>query len=185
MIASTKVTENAEKRWNLIVERFRAACILHRQHKPEESRRIVKEELPQLIKEWIRLLPVALKEDAKADLRDMFTKEQAIVDQGLKLQTIFKETLVNRIIPQVEEQVEAKYRELYQRRQSLQNRSREISTLKSWGKPEASNEPQPLGMQPVETEPKLPSEAITESIPSLDEIVTTLKQNHLDSILTD
>ena len=48
MIASMKVTEKAQERWDAIVDRFRAACILHRNGQEWESRRIVKEELPGL-----------------------------------------------------------------------------------------------------------------------------------------
>jgi hypothetical protein len=113
MIASSKVTEKAENRWTLIVKRFRSACVLYREGCNIASRRIIGDELPELIRAWIKLLPAALKEDAKADLRDMFTREQSIVDQGLKIQGIFKETLMKNVIPQVEEQVAAKYRTLY------------------------------------------------------------------------
>ena len=72
MIASSKVTEQAESRWTLIVERFRAACILHRENRDAESRQIIKGELPVLIKSWIKLLPTSLKEDAKALLSPFF-----------------------------------------------------------------------------------------------------------------
>jgi hypothetical protein len=58
-----------------------------------------------MIKSWMQMLPSGLKEDAKADLRDMFTREQSIVDQGHKLQRLFKETIVKRIIPQVEARI--------------------------------------------------------------------------------
>ena len=67
MIASTKVTEQAESRWAKIVERFRAACVLYKEGDEGESRRIIKEELPGLIRSWIKLLPSSLKSDAKAD----------------------------------------------------------------------------------------------------------------------
>ncbi|MCH6257510.1 hypothetical protein MLD52_13195 [Puniceicoccaceae bacterium K14] len=113
MIASNKVTDRAEKRWNLIVERFRTACIYHKKNRVNDSKRIIKEELPSLIKAWIQILPTALREDAKADLRDMFEREQAIVDQSVRLQKMLKETLVKQIIPQVEAKVAAKYRSLY------------------------------------------------------------------------
>mgnify|MGYP001173523818 FL=1 len=122
MIASTKVTEQAENRWAKIVERFRAACVLYKEGDESESRRIIKEELPALIRSWIKLLPSSLKNDAKADLRDMFNREQSIVDQGIRLRNVYRDTLIRQIIPQVEEQVAAKYREIYsneQRRQIL------------------------------------------------------------------
>ena len=122
MIASTKVTEQAESRWAKIVERFRAACVLYKEGDEGESRRIIKEELPGLIRSWIKLLPSSLKSDAKADLKDMFNREQSIVDQGMRLRNAYRDTLVKRIIPRVEEQVAAKYREIYlkeQRRQIL------------------------------------------------------------------
>ncbi len=108
MIASTKVTEQAENRWAKIVERFRAACVLYKEGDESESRRIIKEELPALIRSWIKLLPSSLKNDAKADLRDMFNREQSIVDQGIRLRNVYRDTLVRQIIPQVEEQVAAK-----------------------------------------------------------------------------
>ena len=57
MIASTKVTEQAESRWAKIVERFRAACVLYKEGDEGESRRIIKEELPGLIRSWTKLLP--------------------------------------------------------------------------------------------------------------------------------
>jgi len=113
MIASSKVTDKAQNRWNLIVGRFRDACVLHKQGQEAESRRIIKQELPVLIKNWIQLLPVSLRDDAKADLRDMFEREQALVDQGAKLQKVFKETLINKIIPQLEAKIAAKYRAMY------------------------------------------------------------------------
>lgn len=113
MIASSKVTDRAEKRWNLIVDRFRTACIYHKKNKTHDSKAIIKEELPSLIKAWIQILPTSLREDAKADLRDMFEREQAIVDQSCRLQKMLKETLVKQIIPQVEAKIAAKYRALY------------------------------------------------------------------------
>ena len=122
MIASTKVTEQAESRWVKVVERFRAACVLYKEGDEGESRRIIKEELPGLIRSWIKLLPSSLKNDAKADLKDMFNREQSIVDQGMRLRNAYRETLVKRIIPRVEEQIAAKYREIYlkeQRRQMI------------------------------------------------------------------
>lgn len=122
MIASTKVTEQAESRWVKVVERFRAACVLYKEGDEGESRRIIKEELPGLIRSWIKLLPSSLKSDAKADLKDMFNREQSIVDQGMRLRNAYRETLVKRIIPRVEEQIAAKYREIYlkeQRRQMI------------------------------------------------------------------
>lgn len=140
MIASNKVTDRAEKRWNLIVARFRTACIYHKKNQTHDSRRIIKEELPSLIKAWIQILPTSLREDAKADLRDMFEREQAIVDQSVRLQKMLKETLVKQIIPQVEAKIAAKYRALYissfeekrQKRDSEENSS-------SWINPSYSN----------------------------------------------
>lgn len=113
MIASSKTTDKAQQRWSLIVDRFRDACVQHKQGQVEESQRIIRQELPSLIKYWIKLLPLALREDAKADLRDMFDREQAIVDQGARLQRVFKDTLVNKIIPQLESKIAAKYRAMY------------------------------------------------------------------------
>ena len=113
MIASSKTTDKAQQRWILIVDRFRDACIQHKQGQAEESQRIIRQELPPLIKYWIKLLPLALREDAKADLRDMFDREQAIIDQGARLQRVFKDTLVNKIIPQLESKIAAKYRAMY------------------------------------------------------------------------
>jgi len=123
MIASSKVTEQAESRWTKIVERFRSACVLYKEGDEAESRRIIKEELPELIRSWIKLLPSSLKNDAKADLRDMFNREQSIVDQGIRLRNVYRDTLIKRIIPQVEEQVAAKYRDIYLKEQQRQFRA--------------------------------------------------------------
>jgi len=123
MIASSKVTEQAGNRWTKIVEYFRSACVLYKEGDEAESRRIIKEELPELIRSWIKLLPSSLKKDAKADLRDMFDREQSIVDQGIRLRNAYRDTLIKRIIPQVEEQVAAKYRDIYLREQQRQFRA--------------------------------------------------------------
>ncbi len=196
MIASSKVTEQAESRWKLIVERFRAACILHREKRESESRRIIKEELPDLIKSWIKLLPTSLKEDAKADLRDMFTKEQSLVDQGMRLQNVFRETLVKRIIPQVEEQVAAKYRAIYLREQQKRALEVEASRKRPWVKtatPQAtSQESSPKGRisisdisSMIDAVQRNDSEILANSILPLDEIVGTLGRANIDAILAE
>tara|TARA_B110000037_G_scaffold197627_1_gene235887 strand:+ start:8457 stop:9053 length:597 start_codon:yes stop_codon:yes gene_type:complete len=191
MIASIKVTEKAENRWTLIVERFRSACVLYRKGCNIESRRIIKDELPELIRAWIQLLPAALKEDAKADLHDMFTREQSIVDQGLKLQGIFKETLMKSIIPQVEEQVAAKYRTLYFQE------PQERKTRQAWNPSTFQTRPQTferahkrIPLDDVQTmidavqEQESESEGIADSILSLDKIVATLNQAQITPLLT-
>jgi len=196
MIASSKVTEQAESRWTLIVERFRSACILHREGQETESRRIIKEELPDLIKSWIKLLPTSLKEDAKADLRDMFTKEQSLVDQGMRLQNVFRETLVKRIIPQVEEQIAAKYRSLYIKEQQKRALELQASRKRPWVKTRSSSsqdEEAPRngrisigdvnGM--IDAVQRNDSEIIANSTLPLSDIVGTLKRANLDAILTN
>lgn len=141
MIASSKVTEQAESRWTQIVERFRAACVLYKEGDETESRRIIREELPKLIRAWIKLLPSSLKNDAKADLRDMFNREQSIVDQGIRLRNVYRDTLIKRIIPQVEEQVAAKYREIYLKEQQRQFPAHQDGAAgnRSWVKTAASH----------------------------------------------
>jgi len=200
MIASTKVTEKAENRWTLIVERFRSACVLYREGSNIESRRIIKDELPELIKAWIQLLPRALKEDAKADLRDMFTREQSIVDQGLKLQSIFKETLIKSIIPQVEEQVAAKYRTLYLQEQQKRKQRREEDVRQIWKTSASLSSPQEqpfpskrigLGNVPEmidavqQQENEMQNERLADSVLSLDEIVTTLNREGITPLLAE
>lgn len=197
MIASIKVTEEAESRWTLIVERFRSACVLYREGCNIESRRIIKDELPELIRAWIQLLPTALKEDAKADLHDMFTREQSIVDQGLKLQGIFKETLIKSIIPQVEEQVAAKYRTLYLQEQQERKTRRDDETRQAWNPSTFQTRPQTfqrphkrIPLDDVQTmidavhEQESESEGIADSVLSLDEIVATLNQANITPLLT-
>ncbi len=193
MIASGKVTEQAENRWTEIVERFRAACVLHRENRETESKRIIKEELPELIKAWIKLLPTALKDDAKADLRDMFTREQSLVDQGMRLQNVFKETLVKRIIPQVEEQVAAKYRALYLKEQKKRAAEIEAARKRPWVRTgnaaNAANgrERVPLdnvgGM--IDASQRDESELLSRSMLSLEEIVSTLNKAKIGAILAD
>ena len=196
MIASTKVTEQAENRWTLIVERFRSACILYREGCHVESRRIIKDELPELIRAWIKLLPPSLKEDAKADLRDMFTREQSIVDQGLKLQNIFKETLVKNIIPQVEEQVAAKYRTLYLNQTNRGQSPREPGAPTSW-EPAQTRSRSDLNLNPAKRiqlddvegmidavqEQDSNAQTIADSVVSLDSIVSTLNEAKFDPSL--
>lgn len=198
MIASMKVTDRAQQRWDAIVERFRSACILHRDGKEWESRRIIKEELPPLIKLWMQMLPSGLKEDAKADLRDMFTREQSIVDQGHKLQKLFKETLVKRIIPQVEERIASKYRSLYVTKLEENKVKRQEELAGSWVRPSYSEEQKhtPLGFNTGDRRVKLgnvsdmidalqetDSEALADSILSLDDIVQGMNEANIDPIL--
>ncbi len=196
MIASSKVTEQAENRWTLIVERFRAACILHRENRETESRRVIKEELPELIKSWIKLLPTSLKEDAKADLRDMFTKEQSLVDQGIRLQNVFRETLVKRIIPQVEEQIAAKYRTIYLRENQKRALDLEAARKRPWVKT-SSPEPTTLDSSKekrisinevnsmIDAVQRDESELVANSILPLEQIVGTLERAKLDAILSE
>ncbi len=198
MIASMKVTERAQERWDAIVERFRHACILHRDGKEWESRRIIKEELPPLIKQWMQMLPTGLKEDAKADLRDMFTREQSIVDQGQKLQRLFKETLVKRIIPQVEERIAAKYRSLYVTKLEQNKAKRQEELSGSWVRPSYGEDetPTPMGFNTGDRRVKLgdvsemidalqetDNEILADSILSLDDIVQEMNDAQIDPIL--
>lgn len=195
MIASSKVTEQAESRWTLIVERFRSACILHREGQEAESRRIIKVELPDLIKSWIKLLPTSLKEDAKADLRDMFTKEQSLVDQGMRLQNVFRETLVKRIIPQVEEQIAAKYRSLYIKERQKRALELQASRKRPWVKTHSSSQEPELSRNGrisigdvndmIDAVQRNDSEIIANSTLPLSEIVGTLKRANLDALLTN
>ncbi len=192
MIASNKVTERAQKRWNLIVDRFRAACVLNREKRHEESKRIIKKELPLLIKAWMQLLPTSMKADAKADLRDMFNREQALVDQGMRLKRVFKETLVKSIIPKVEARIAAKYRSLYLDEYDRRKEDRDSEENQaSWVSPSYS--------QPRDRRVKLDdvSEMIDElqrgemeenqnladSLVKLDEIVGRMKENNIEPIL--
>ena len=203
MIASTKVTENAESRWKLIVERFRGACLLYREGSNIESRRIIRDELPDLIRDWIKLLPRSLKDDAKADLRDMFTREQSIVDQGLKLQSLFKETLIKSIIPQVEEQVAAKYRTLYVKEHERRKAKRESKVRRSWKTtsiqtavqsapfPEQERPKNRIGLDDVQgmidavQSDEYQNEAMADSVLSLDEIVNTLNRANFSPLLVE
>ncbi|MDQ8202957.1 hypothetical protein [Pelagicoccus sp. SDUM812003] len=194
-----KVTERAQQKWDAIVERFRAACILHRNGKEWESRRIIKEELPPLIKSWMQILPVGLKEDAKADLRDMFTREQSIVDQGHKLQRLFKETLVKRIIPQVEARIASKYRSIYVSKLDQKRSLRNEELSGSWVRPsygEPAESPAPLGFNTGKQKVKLgdisgmidalqenDSDALADSILSLEDIVKGMNDAQIDPIL--
>lgn len=202
MIASMKVTERAQQRWDAIVERFRTACILHRNGKEWESRRVIKEELPPLIKEWMMMLPVGLKEDAKADLRDMFTREQSLVDQSYKLQRLFKETLVKRIIPQVEAKIASKYRAIYIDKLEERRREREaIHLSSSWVRPSYSEEGLPYdtgsfgtgdqririgdvaGM--IDALQEADNEAMAEEIITLEEIVQGMNESEISPALSD
>ena len=196
MIASTKVTEQAESRWAKIVERFRADCVLYKEGDEVESRRIIKEELPGLIRSWIKLLPSSLKSDAKADLKDMFNREQSIVDQGMRLRNAYRETLVKRIIPRVEEQIAAKYREIYlkeQRRQMITHQ--DGAARKRPGVQIAaahSHIKQDLGPGSIEiddvpsmidTVQKSDSESIAKSVLPLNEIVGSINNSQASELI--
>lgn len=198
MIVPSKDSAKAEDRWTLIVERFRAACILYKEGSKIESRRIIKEELPDLIRAWSRSFPAALMEEAKADLREMFTREQSIVDQGLKLQCIYKETLTKSIIPQVEEQVAAKYRTLYLQEQRERKERRKNDSLPQWEGPTFRSRPHSFGQLnkriPIDNvremidsvrEMENESENLTDSVPTLNEIVSTLKQSNATPRLSE
>ncbi len=196
-----KVTERAQQRWDSIVERFRAACILHRNGQEWESRRIIKEELPPMIKSWMQMLPPGLKDDAKADLRDMFTREQSIVDQGHKLQRLFKETLVKRIIPQVEARIAAKYRSLYVSKLDERRKEREQAVGEgSWVRPSYSERPTSeaqsfsTGSQRIrlgdvsdmiDALQDHDNEALANSLLSLEDIVQGMNDAHIDPILSE
>ena len=195
MIASTKVTEQAESRWTKIVERFRTACVLFKEGDEGESRRIIKEELPALIRSWIKLLPSALKNDAKADLRDMFNREQSIVDQGMRLRNVYRDTLVKRIIPKVEEQVAAKYREIYlkeQRRQILAHqdgaaRNRPwVRTALSHSQIKRELTPGSISIDDVpsmiDAVQKSDSQSIAKSVLPLNEIVGSINNAHASEL---
>lgn len=198
MIASMKVTERAQQRWDAIVERFRTACILHRNGKEWESRRIIKEELPPMIKLWMQMLPAGLKEDAKADLRDMFTREQSIVDQGFKLQRLFKETLVKRIIPQVEARIASKYRSLYVTKLEQRRNQQNEALQSSWVKPSYSDDVRhsaqfTTGDQRVklgdisgmiDALQETDNDALADSILSLEDIVQGMNDAQIDPVLT-
>lgn len=198
MIASMKVTERAQQRWDAIVERFRNACILHRNGKEWESRRIIKEELPPMIKAWMQMLPPGLKEDAKADLRDMFTREQSLVDHGHKLQRLFKETLVKRIIPQVEARIASKYRSIYISKLEKQREDRQQAVSDGgWVRPsysEPRERPFDTGQQRIKISDvsdmidalqQSDNEALAESILSLEDIVQGMNDARLDPTLTE
>lgn len=196
MIASTKVSEQVESRWAKIVERFRAACVLYKEGDEGESRRIIKEELPGLIRAWIKLLPSSFKSDAKADLRDMFNREQSIVDQGMRLRNAYRDTLVKRIIPQVEEQVAAKYREIYlkeQRRQILAHQDGAphnrpwVQTAASHSQIKRDLAPRPIAIDDVpsmiDAVQKSDSESIAKSVLSLNEIVGSINDAQASELI--
>ena len=194
MIASSKVTTQAQERWDAIVTRFRAACILHKQGRVSKSRSIIKEELPDLIKAWIRLLPISFRDDAKADLRDMFEREQALVDQGWKLQRIFKETLIKTIIPQVEAKIAAKYRAMYITKADRRKGDRSAELDASWVNPSYAvrtpAEPKPRidirdvsGM--IDALQNQESERLADELVSLDQLVSHMAQNDLEPLLAD
>ena len=176
MIASSKVTQTAQERWDKIVERFRAACILHKQGRQTKSRLIIKEELPELIKAWIKILPPALRDDAKADLRDMFEREQALVDQGWKLQRIFKETLVKSIIPQVEAKIAAKYRALYINGYDRRRQHRDESSRSSWIKPSYASE------RREETAPSQPSSSKRVRLSDVSDMIDSLQLSDAEQL---
>ena len=196
MIASTKVTEQAESRWAKIVERFRAACVLYKEGDEGESRRIIKEELPGLIRSWIKLLPSSLKSDAKADLRDMFNREQSIVDQGMRLRNVYRDTLVKRIIPKVEEQVAAKYREIYlkeQRREILAHQDG-AARNRPWVQNAASHSQIKRDLAPgsiaiddvpcmIDAVQKSDSESIAKSVLPLNEIVGSINNAQASELI--
>ncbi|MEM9160139.1 MAG: hypothetical protein AAGB46_13930 [Verrucomicrobiota bacterium] len=190
MIASSKVTEQAQERWDNIVERFRAACILHKQGRVSKSRSIIKEELPTLIKAWIRLLPQSFRDDAKADLRDMFEREQALVDQGWKLQRIFKDTLVKSIIPQVEAKIAAKYRAMYLGRADRKRQERLAENDASWVNPSYADQ---VGEKPriglddvsgmIDSLQNQESEILADSLVGLDQLVGHMAKSGIEPLI--
>ncbi len=126
----------------------------------------------------------------------MFTKEQSIVDQSLRLQNIFKDTLVKRIIPQVEEHVAAKYRALYLKEQATKAKELEASRKRPWVKTaNPSNQStrsedsrrisigNVSGM--IDSVQRNESEIMAKSILSLDEIASTLGNAKIDSVLSE
>ena len=144
------------------------------------------------------MLPTGLKEDAKADLRDMFTREQSIVDQGHKLQRLFKETLVKRIIPQVEERIAAKYRSLYVTKLEQNKAKRQAELEGSWVRPTYSDEAPPIPegfntgnrriklgdvSEMIDALQEVDNEELADSILSLDDIVQGMNDAHIDPIL--
>jgi len=177
MIASSKVSQSAQERWDKIVERFRAACILHKQGRLTKSRAIIKEELPALIKAWIKILPASLREDAKADLRDMFEREQALVDQGWKLQRIFKETLIKSIIPQVEAKIAAKYRAIYLSGYDRRRQQREEGSRASWVRPSYAED---LPSEAASTAARRPLPAKRVRLSDVSEMIDSLQQSEAE-----
>ncbi len=192
MIASSKVTDQAQERWDLIVERFRTACILHKKSESRDSRRIIKDELPVLIKAWIQILPASLRNDAKADLRDMFEREQALVDQSCKMQQVFKETLVKKIIPELEAKIAAKYRALYvnqyeRKREAIDSEA----AARSWINPSFSGDSgrkrieigNIAGM--IDALQDGEAEELANTLVDLDDIVGTMNEQGMGPLLSD
>ncbi len=140
----------------------------------------------------MQLLPASMKQDAKADLRDMFDREQALVDQGMRLKRVFKDTLVNSIIPKVEARIAAKYRSLYISGYDRRKEERESEDNQtSWVSPSYS--------QPRERRVKLDDvsemidelqrdeveekENLADKLVNLEDIVGRMKENNIKPIL--
>lgn len=192
MIASSKASQQAQERWDLIVERFRSACILHKKSETRESKVIIKHELPILIKAWIQILPASLRQDAKADLGDMFEREQALVDHSSKMQQVFKETLVKRIIPELEARIAAKYRNLYINKSDRKRAQLDDEDFaRSWISPAFSKEAGSQGIaidnvsDMIDALHDSETEELANSLVDLDDIVGTISKEDVGSLLSE
>ncbi len=147
----------------------------------------------------MQLLPSGLKADAKADLRDMFTREQGIVDQGHKLQRLFKETMIKRIIPQIEARISSKYRALYASKLNKKREERQEALSSSWVNPSygvedaVDSDAFNTGSQRVKINDvsgmidalqENDNLALADSIISLDDIVHDMNEATIDPILS-
>ncbi|TVR54403.1 MAG: hypothetical protein EA425_01875 [Puniceicoccaceae bacterium] len=92
--------EPASAVWDRLVSRFREAAILHQEGESLAARRILAEELPGIVGQWIRhsgLAPAV----AKSRLSALFAREQAEVRRAALTQRLMADSFAERWTPPV------------------------------------------------------------------------------------
>ncbi len=95
---SAKEAISVRDAWNRVVTKYREVCVFRRESRFEESERVLKEELPDIIAAWAMASPepIATK---RAELEAMFAAERKRVDEVLQVRRLINNQTTEQFIP--------------------------------------------------------------------------------------
>jgi hypothetical protein len=105
------IAEAPERTWSKIVTTFREVCILRKQGRLDEAKRILESDLPKMISLWSQSSPEEIV-SKRRELENMFRTEEKKIDDAWLVQKLVATRLTEDLVPSLCSQIAAGLKEV-------------------------------------------------------------------------